>query len=146
MQLWHSCFFLCTWSGFRLLNNSMNVQIKPFQNEKGQKNLRYPTEKDCFFVGCLTFFWPFLFWNDFRIEIILYLLSSCSCLKSSCSCILWFCLYSPLVSIVYCHRCLFFQLPLFSIIFIFALYTEKGGKVFHYSNLDDSQLMSFKKK
>ena len=41
--------------------------LKPFQNKKGQKHLRYPTkkqsfslEKDCFLVGYLNFFWPFL--------------------------------------------------------------------------------------
>ena len=42
--------------------------LKPFQNKKGQKNLRYPTkkqsfclEKDCFFVGYLKFFGPSYF-------------------------------------------------------------------------------------
>ena len=37
--------------------------LKPFQNKKGQKNLRYPKkeqsfslEKDCFFGGYLNFF------------------------------------------------------------------------------------------
>ena len=47
-------------------------EIKPLQNKKGQKNLGYPRkkqsfslEKDCFFVGYLKFFWPFLFWNGF---------------------------------------------------------------------------------
>ena len=42
--------------------------LKPFQNKKGKKNLRYPLkkqsfsmEKDCFFVGCLKFFWSVLF-------------------------------------------------------------------------------------
>ena len=42
--------------------------LKPLQNKKGQKNLRYLTkkqtftkEKDCFFVGYLKFVWPFLF-------------------------------------------------------------------------------------
>ena len=48
-------------------------ELKPLQNKKGQKNLRYPTKKqpfakkkDCFFVGYLKLFWPFLFWNGFR--------------------------------------------------------------------------------
>jgi hypothetical protein len=42
--------------------------LKPFQNKKRQKNLRYPTkkqsfskEKDCFFVGYLKFFGPTYF-------------------------------------------------------------------------------------
>ena len=45
-----------------------SLLIKPSQNKKGKKSLRYPTnkqsfslEKDCFFVGYLKFFWPFLF-------------------------------------------------------------------------------------
>ena len=49
------------------------IKLKPFQNNKCQKNLRYPTkkqsfslERDCFFVGYLKFFWPFLFWNGFN--------------------------------------------------------------------------------
>ena len=44
------------------------IFLKSFQNKKGQKNFMYPTkkqsfflEKDCFFVGCLKYFWPFLF-------------------------------------------------------------------------------------
>ena len=47
--------------------------LKSLQNKKGQKNLRYPTkklsfskEKDCFIVGYLKLFWPFLFWNEFN--------------------------------------------------------------------------------
>ena len=51
---------------------SETLVLKPFQNKKGQKNLRYPTKKqsfskvkDCFFVGYLIFIWPFLFWNGF---------------------------------------------------------------------------------
>ena len=49
------------------------ICIKPFQNNKGQKNLRYPAKKQsyslktAFLSGTyLTFFWPFLFLNDFR--------------------------------------------------------------------------------
>ena len=51
-----------------LLKIKIKIELKPFQNKKGQTNLRYPTkkqpfslEKDCFFVGYLKFFWPFLF-------------------------------------------------------------------------------------
>ena len=46
------------------------IKLKPLQNKKDQKNLRYPPkeqsfslEKDCFFVGYPKYFWPFLFWN-----------------------------------------------------------------------------------
>ena len=57
----------------KLVNKAYLVNmLKPFQNKKGQKHLRYPTKKksfskkkDCFFVGYLRFFWPFLFWNGF---------------------------------------------------------------------------------
>ena len=49
------------------------VQLKPFQNKKGQKNLRYPTKnshflrkKTAFFVGHLKSIWLFLFWNGFN--------------------------------------------------------------------------------
>ena len=45
---------------------------KPSRNKKGRKNLRYPTKKqsfslwkDCFFVGYLKFFRPFLFRHGF---------------------------------------------------------------------------------
>ena len=43
--------------------------LKPFQNEKDQKNLKYSIKKQAFFVGYLKFFWPFLFWHSFRIFI-----------------------------------------------------------------------------
>ena len=47
-------------------------KVKPLQNKKGQKNLGYLTkkqsfykEKDCFFVGYLKIFRPFLFRDGF---------------------------------------------------------------------------------
>ena len=81
----------------------------------------------------------FGFYLTFRVKNKLYLFFSRLCLKLSCSCT--FCPFSPLVSIVYYHQYLIVQFLLLSII---ALYTEKGGKVFHYTNLDTSQPMSLK--
>ena len=50
--------------------------LKPLQNKKSQKNLRYPTkeqsfslEKDCFFVGYLNFFWLSYFETALIIKI-----------------------------------------------------------------------------
>ena len=48
-----------------LFNVECRDILKPLQNKKGQKILRYPTKEDCFFVGYLNFFWPFLIWNGF---------------------------------------------------------------------------------
>ena len=59
--------------GLTIVKVVIKKGLTPLQNKKSQKNLRYPTkeqsfslEKDCFFVGYLNFFWPFLFWNSFN--------------------------------------------------------------------------------
>ena len=39
------------------LSATRNIMVKPFQNKKGQKNLRYPTKKQYFSLEKEPFFW-----------------------------------------------------------------------------------------
>ena len=43
---------------------------KPSQNKKSQKNLKYPTKKQSFFLEKDCFFWPFLIWSGFSKYVL----------------------------------------------------------------------------
>ena len=56
----------------KIVEGKLKFLLKPFQNKKNQKSLKYlpkkqsfSKEKDCSFVQYLKFFWPFLYWSSF---------------------------------------------------------------------------------